>query len=232
MAALDDLAEIITAGTPITVRVGVVTSASDPAHPTVSLGEREVSAAWPSSAGHPVVGTVCTLLVGDGVARVITSAQSDPPGTMSAYAGAAAPAGWLLCEGQTVGRDDYPGLFAAIGTAYGAGDGSTTFRLPDARGRVLVGRAATQSEFASLGQSGGAKTHTLSTAEMPSHTHSSGEGSDGFAAHRSSTGAYSAVLPTGPSGEVMVYRQPASTGGDGSHNNLQPYLVINHIIKT
>ena len=232
MASLDDLAEIIAAGTPITVRVGVVTSASDPGHPTVSLGEREVQAAWPGSAGHPVVGAVCTLLVGDGVSRVITSGQSDPPGTISAYAGATAPAGWLLCEGQTVNRGDYPGLFAAIGTAYGAGDGATTFRVPDARGRVLVGRTSTQTEFATLGQTGGAKTHTLTTSEMPSHTHDSGEGTNGFAAHRISTGSYSAVLTTGASGEVMVYRQPATTGGGGAHNNLQPYLVVNYIIKT
>ena len=159
-------------------------------------------------------------------------ADGIPPGTIMGFAGSVAPPSWLIIQGQEVSRTTYARLFAVLGTTYGSGDGASTFRLPDGRGRVMVGRDSTQAEFATLGQSGGAKTHTLSTAEMPSHTHSSGEGSDGFAAHRSSTGAYSAVLPTGPSGEVMAYRQPASTGGGGSHNNLQPYLVINHIIKT
>lgn len=63
-----------------------------------------------------------------------------PPGAMMAYAGATAPAGWLLCYGQAVSRTTYSALFAVIGTAYGAGDGSSTFSLPDLRGRVPAGR--------------------------------------------------------------------------------------------
>ena len=63
-----------------------------------------------------------------------------PPGMVLPFAGAAAPEGFLLCDGSAVSRTTYGDLFAAIGTAYGAGDGSTTFNLPDLRGRVAAGR--------------------------------------------------------------------------------------------
>lgn len=62
-----------------------------------------------------------------------------PPGSMIAFAGKAIPEGWLLCNGALVSRKTYAKLFAAIGTAWGAGDGSTTFKLPDADGRVMQG---------------------------------------------------------------------------------------------
>ena len=65
------------------------------------------------------------------------------------------PAGWLLCQGQTVSRAAYARLFAAIGVQYGAGDGTTTFRLPDGRGRTLVGQDSGQTEFATPGQAAG-----------------------------------------------------------------------------
>lgn len=60
-------------------------------------------------------------------------------GAVLPYAGPTAPEGWLLCAGQTVSRETYAGLFAAIGTTYGAGNGSTTFRLPDLRGEFIRG---------------------------------------------------------------------------------------------
>ena len=63
-----------------------------------------------------------------------------PPGVVMPYAGATEPAGWLLCAGQAVSRTTYGALFAAIGTTYGTGNGSTTFNLPDLRGRVVAGR--------------------------------------------------------------------------------------------
>jgi len=63
-----------------------------------------------------------------------------PPGVVLPYAGASAPTGWLLCYGQAVSRTTYADLFTAISTTYGAGDGSTTFNVPDLRGRVPAGK--------------------------------------------------------------------------------------------
>jgi len=90
-----------------------------------------------------------------------------PPGTIAGFGSVTAPSGWLLCNGATISRADYANLFTAIGTAFGAGDGVSTFRLPDLRGRFPLGRAAsgTGSTFAGTG---GALDHTHTG---PSHTH-------------------------------------------------------------
>lgn len=99
--------------------------------------------------------------------------NSDPPvGTILAYAGATSPTGYLLANGAAVTRTGVTAdLFALIGTTYGAGDGSTTYNLPNLLGRVPVGRDATQSEFDVLGETGGAKTVQITAATMPSHVH-------------------------------------------------------------
>ena len=143
-------------------------------------------------------------------------------GIINIYAGASAPLGTLLCNGSAVSRTTYSRLFDAIGTTYGVGDGVNTFNLPNLQGRVPVGRDAAQTEFDTLGEVGGAKTHTLSIAEMPAHTHtylgvysqSAGSGSDNVAENN--------PRPTETSG---------STGGGLAHNNLQPYIVLNYIIS-
>lgn len=101
-----------------------------------------------------------------------------PVGSVTAFAGANAPAGWLLCGGQTVSRTTYAGLFSVIGTTYGAGDGSTTFTLPDLRGRVIAGEDDMGGTAANrltsggagingtvLGAAGGAETVTLTSAQ-------------------------------------------------------------------
>ena len=82
-----------------------------------------------------------------------------PPGTVSMYAGLAAPFGYLLCDGTAVDRTAYDTLFTAISTTYGAGNGTTTFNLPNLKGRVVVGLDATQTSFDTLGETGGANTH-------------------------------------------------------------------------
>jgi microcystin-dependent protein len=85
------------------------------------------------------------------------------------WAAASAPTGWLLCDGSAVSRTTYAGLFAILSTTYGVGDGSTTFNLPDLRGRFPVGKNA--GTFSALGGTGGEETHTLTVPEMPAHTH-------------------------------------------------------------
>jgi microcystin-dependent protein len=92
--------------------------------------------------------------------------QAAPVGSIIMFAGAAAPKGHLLCQGQTISRTGiYANLFAAIGTAYGAGNGSTTFTLPDLRTRVPVGMSSGDADFNALGKSGGSKN-------MQQHNHS------------------------------------------------------------
>ncbi len=109
-----------------------------------------------------------------------------PAGSVIPYAGTTSPAGWLLCYGQAVSRTEYGALFTAIGTTYGSGDGSTTFTLPDLRGRVIAGvdnmggSAASRLTSTTItggadaaGEVGGAQTHTLTSAEsgVPAHSH-------------------------------------------------------------
>lgn len=88
-------------------------------------------------------------------------------GDLKPIAGATAPAGWVICDGSQLSRTNFSNLFAAIGTSWGPGDGSTTFNIPDLRGRVLVGAG---SAFP-LGSVGGAASATLTIAQLPSHTH-------------------------------------------------------------
>jgi len=81
-----------------------------------------------------------------------------PAGAIVPFGGAAAPAGWLLCDGAAVSRTTYAALFAAVGTTFGVGDGSTTFTLPDLRGRFPLGKAAAGTG-STLGGTGGALDH-------------------------------------------------------------------------
>lgn len=83
------------------------------------------------------------------------------------FAGSTAPEGYLLCDGSAVSRADYATLFGVIGTTYGAGDGSTTFNVPDLSGRVVIGVSGTHA----LASTGGSETVTLSESELPAHTH-------------------------------------------------------------
>lgn len=177
-----------------------------------------------------------------------------PSGTTVPYAGITAPSGWLLCYGQAVSRSTYSDLFSAIGTTYGSGDGSTTFNIPDMRGRAAIGRddmgGAAASRIttggsgingATLGASGGAETHTLTTAQLASHSHGVTDPT-----HRHTRGIFSnavANLTAGSSpyaiGDSTTNTDYAATGisiqsaGSGSaHQNTQPSLILNYIIKT
>lgn len=93
--------------------------------------------------------------------------MSEPAGIVMSFAGATAPQGYLLCDGSAVSRTDYADLFTAIGTTYGAGDGSTTFNVPDLSGRVVIG----VSQSHALGTTGGEAAHVLTEQELPTHSH-------------------------------------------------------------
>lgn len=105
-------------------------------------------------------------------ARVASVELLAPVGSIHMFAGGQAPQGYLLCQGQAISRGTYGSLFAAIGTTHGVGDGSTTFNLPDLQGRVPVGKSASGT-FSALNNKNASttETHTLSIAELPSHTH-------------------------------------------------------------
>jgi microcystin-dependent protein len=136
----------------------------------------------------------------------------------------AAPVKWLACDGAAISRTTYAALFAAVGTAWGVGDGSTTFNLPDLRGRTPIGAGTGSSLTArTLAATGGAETHTLTTAEMPSHTHNNNiaGGTSGTAPR------FSYVANDG-----NAITQTLSTGGGGAHNNMQPFAVVNYAIYT
>ena len=101
-----------------------------------------------------------------------------PAGIVSAFAGVTAPAGWLMCYGQAVSRTDYSALFTALSTTYGSGDGSTTFNIPNLRGRAIAGidnmggsDAGRLSTANTLGTATGTETVTLASTEIPAHSH-------------------------------------------------------------
>lgn len=160
------------------------------------------------------------------------------PGVVLPFAGSSAPNGWLLCHGQAVSRTTYNALFAAIGTTFGSGDGSTTFNLPDLRGRVAAGKddmggsaagrltnAGTGNpgiNGATLGATGGVDRHTLTVGQMPSHQHEI----------PTTMVATSAGATTRVVGATDEDQATYATGGGEAHPNVQPTIVLNHIIKT
>lgn len=165
-----------------------------------------------------------------------------PAGVIVAYGGAAAPSGWLLCNGASVLRTDYPALFTAIGTTYGSVDG-THFTLPDLRGRFPLGKAAAGTG-STLGGTGGTLDHThTSTAHAHSHNHqlamdTSGSGYTAKSTPNWGQGAAFTGNRNVASGAVSVSAHwdlsdtdatSTTPGATGSNN--PPFQVVNYIIK-
>lgn len=168
-----------------------------------------------------------------------------PIGTIFPYAGTTVPNGWLSCNGGATSRTAFSDLFGAIGTSYGAGDGTTTFNVPDLRGRHPIGSGTglgagtsgtgtptgTALTVRTVGQWGGEESHILSVTEMPAHNHAWSGVNDG-------------TTITGVAGDYpfRIYQDIAAnwtgsqgymgnTGGNATHNTMHPYLVTQYIIK-
>ena len=245
--------------------------------------------------GDPTV----SLSIGTGSTQVAAGNHSHseyvlPAGVIQQYAGSSAPSGYILCQGQAVSRSSYSALFAVIGTTYGAGDGRSTFNLPDLRQRIPVGMHSSGT-FLTLGATGGAETHSITEAQLPSHAHGVGtlatnntgahvhsvdppstttstagdhyhdsikQGAylvrwgDGSGASNNyidsggGAGGYGNYLETNDAGDhshtLNIAAFNSASGGDHSHtisgstasagsgsaiNILQPYIVLNYIIK-
>lgn len=192
-----------------------------------------------------------------------------PVGSLMDYAGSTAPSGWLLCYGQAVSRTTYSALFTALGTTYGVGDGSTTFNIPDCRGRARAGKdnmGGTSADRLTglsggvngdvLGAVGGLETHTLTTAQLAAHTHTVPSqavvGRDGWTATGTPPGTIAEGRIVVGSGAIEVgdtleslkaagadltvtlsgSTAGGSAGSGSAHNNVQPTIVFNTIIRT
>ena len=152
-------------------------------------------------------------------------------GEIRMFAGNFAPAGWAFCDGSLQAISENEALFALIGTTYG-GDGQTTFALPDLRGRLPVH----QGGGFTLAQAGGVETVTLTSAQVPAHSHPFLASTDP-GAQRDPTGnvlativggsAYVQMAPTTP----LAPQSISSTGGSQPHENMQPYLCVSFIIS-
>ena len=163
---------------------------------------------------------------------------TNPTGSIIAFAGITAPTGWLLCYGQAVLRTTYAGLFTVLAEVYGVGDGSTTFNIPDLRGRTIAGQDDMGSVSADrltgaggiggidgdvLGSSGGAETVTLTESQIPAHEHSYNYSPD-----TGDTNNTTGIDVSGGSSAATT----GTTGGGAAHVNIQPTLILNYIIKT
>ena len=157
-------------------------------------------------------------------------------GEIQIYAFDFAPRTWATCNGQLLPINQNQALFSLLGTTYG-GNGQTTFALPDLRGRVAIhmGQGPGLSSYVQ-GQTGGEERHTLSSSEIPQHTHSLGVvDAAGDAANPvgnrfgvAPSGVGNAYGGSGGSGGSSV--AVPSQGGNQPHNNLQPYLALNFCI--
>ena len=268
------------------------------------------------------------VILGTDSAAVIAALQGlvASPGDVKMVAGSTPATGWLLCNGSAVSRSTYANLFSTIGTSYGSGDGSTTFNLPNLQGKIPVGQQSGDSNFGTVGATGGEKAHVLTQNELASHSHgqdahnhgvndpghghgvtdnqhahnvydgghshgvndpSHGHGSttgSGFQTYVNGNGArrqlatstnsnvyaissspgntyvdygsaannYTGISIQGSGANIGIYNsysnisingsgtgistqnaQPGiqSTGGNVAHNNLQPYVVMNYVIR-
>ena len=248
-------------------------------------------AATDSAIGGIELATVAEVITGTDMSRAVTPngltarlvaypQEIVPVGTIQIYAGTVIPSGWLICDGSSFVAATYPRLYSAIGVTYGGT--STNPLLPNLKGRVVVGMDAAQTEFDTLGETGGEKAHALTADENGTHTHIQNSHNHTQDAHNHSQNAHTHIqnaheharygtgIASGTAntarwqdsfymdhwwntitarvdnttndviydyyGQGTRYSGQATatnqyTGGNGAHNNMQPYLTMNYIIK-
>lgn len=233
------------------IQKGVVELATDSETVALTDANKAVTPSSLNSTINSLNSDINDLNTGiNGLDSRIDTLESKPPpdpatlgmtGEIRMWSSHTIPSGWRICDGSAISRTTFSSLFSVIGTTYGVGDSSTTFNVPDMRGRVPAGYDSAQSEFNTLGKVGGAKTHVLTTAEMPSHTHiqdahthamtngsgalSDGSGSITYIVQNGSAYGFRITFPASTTATNQ------NTGGGGPHNNLQPYFTIRYIIK-
>jgi len=153
-----------------------------------------------------------------------------PTGSIVQYAGATAPAGWVMCDGQALSQTTYAALYAVIGSTYNTAGGQAapaagTFRVPILTGRVPVGKAASGT-FASLAATGGAETHTLTEAQLPSHQHGDGTlaTNSQLGNHQHGVGTYDITA-----GGTHTHDYSFETTDNGNHTHGAGFTIVNAI---
>jgi microcystin-dependent protein len=180
-----------------------------------------------------------------------------PIGGIIDYTGATAPnTNFILPQGQAINRVTYATYFSLVGTTYGAGDGSTTFNAPDLVGRVVAMLDAGSSRLsvtylgvspASLGNAGGLQSHTLTTAEIPAHSHANTLADSGHTHTWGPAGSQANIAGTGAAGTTAQYGTTSqatgsnnqapmtitnvNAGGGGAHAIVQPTIILNKILR-
>jgi microcystin-dependent protein len=216
------------------------TSGSDvaPAVPVTSLLLAEIRLVYGGGS------TITNANITDKRTFVVSTA---PTGSVQMFAGSVAPSGWLICDGSAIDRTTYATLFAAISTAYGSGNGSTTFNIPDFRSRHPIGSGQGSGlSLRSTGVGGGGETAALAIANLASHTHSvhidhthsqafysGGASNDNSRASGQNTaGAGVTMGSVGSAGSTPTDVTSVGAGSGTAFSIMAPFLGINFIIKT
>ena len=157
-----------------------------------------------------------------------------PPGVIVPYGVSAAPTGFLLCDGTAVSRTTYSALFAVVSSLYGDGNGSSTFNVPDLRGRFIAGWDAGTEVLTSvtagmivgsqIATVGGTQAEQLTEAQIPAHTHMMWNKQNQRAGNPQSPAPYQIT--------ASISTSSGSAGGDGYHSNIPAAMILNFIIKT